>query len=83
MTRCRRGRGRSPFQVGGPAGLRAEGIHIVYWELLFLECLVRRQTAVLDEGEAISGDWREDLEMFSATEIILAALQRRDWKKTK
>lgn len=35
---------------------KSRGDTHIYWELLFLECLVHSQAAVLDEGEAISGD---------------------------
>lgn len=53
------------------------------WELLFLEFLVQSQVAEMRVQPAVGTSlWREDLEMFLATEIILAALQRRGRKKT-
>lgn len=56
---------------------------MVCWELLFLEFLVQSQVAEMRVQPAVGTSlWREDLEMFLATEIILAALQRRGRKKT-
>lgn len=55
----------------------SKGIQMICWEFLVQS---RWQYEMRVKSEVGTSSQKEDLEIFSATEVIPAALQRRDWK---